>query len=167
MRRELPLAIFLGVALVLIMFGVFLAGRASAADLVPNQKASEMLEEYRMAGDGPYIQPMPDEFKLYTPHLRDVGLQVEIALGYNFTKISPFTARGADGGFAGPDDTFRSTIRYVFPVAWRPTRCTAVQPAVGYTHFSHVSAGPPFNDKPEDFIDIFEASLTVHFGCQG
>ena len=140
--------------------------KASAADLVPQQKA-DMLQEYRMAGDGPDIRLMRDEYKLYgrSPDIRDVGLQVEIALGYNFTEHSPFTQDGYDGGFAGPKDTFRGTIRYVFPVVWRPSRCTALQPALAYTHISHVSAGPPLNDKPEDYIDIFEATVTIHFGC--
>lgn len=62
----------------------------------------------------------------------------EVALGYGLT----------DGGFAGPDDTVRFTLRRDHG----RTFCAL-------THISHITAGKPFNDRHEDWLDIVECGL--------
>ncbi len=52
-------------------------------------------------------------------------------------------------GFEGPLDTARMTIRYDFKKVF-----------VALTHVSHVSSGAPFNDRPEDYVDILEIGKT-------
>lgn len=71
---------------------------------------------------------------------------VEVAVGINGTKSMPWSR--TDGGFEGGPDTFRLTIRR----DGERTFCD-------YTHVSHISDGPPFNDHPEDWVDMFECGI--------
>jgi hypothetical protein len=66
----------------------------------------------------------------------------EAAVGANVTSSMPWS-QGRSGGFAGPQDVAHFAVRTEYQngvfVEWR--------------HLSHFSAGAPFNDKPEDWVD--------------
>lgn len=66
----------------------------------------------------------------------------EAAVGVNSTQYMPWS-QGRSGGFDGPTDVAHFAVRTEYAngvyVEWR--------------HLSHLSAGAPFNDKPEDWVD--------------
>lgn len=70
----------------------------------------------------------------------------EVAGGVNVTKQLPWS-KGQDGGFAGPQDTVRFTVR---------RESGNGRSFVGYSHISHLSAGWPINDRQEDWLDVIE-----------
>ena len=82
-------------------------------------------------------------------------LVYEVAVGANVTKTMPWS-QSRDGGFAGPQDTIRFTIR-------RETNDGRM--FCGYSHVSHLSAGRPFNDRAEDWLDVIECG--VRFDSRG
>lgn len=75
----------------------------------------------------------------------------EIAIGANVTKNAPWS-NGRSGGFDGPTDTIRFTVRQEIG---QNTFCA-------YNHVSHLSAGWPVNDRAEDWLDTIECG--VRFG---
>lgn len=77
-------------------------------------------------------------------------LTAEIAVGANVTRYTPWS-QGRDGGFAGPSDTVRFSVRYDSGSRF----CQA-------SHTSHLSAGWPVNDASEDWLDVVECG--VRFG---
>jgi hypothetical protein len=71
----------------------------------------------------------------------------EAAAGANVTKAMPWS-RNLQGGFAGPDDTLRFTIRREHGNG---------RTFVSYSHISHFSSGWPVNDeRTEDWLDVVE-----------
>jgi hypothetical protein len=75
----------------------------------------------------------------------------EVAVGVNTSQWMPWSG-GQDGGFQGPRDTFRMTVRQdIGPRAF-----------VSYSHISHLSTGWPINDRYEDWLDV--AEFGVRFG---
>lgn len=70
----------------------------------------------------------------------------EIALGVNVSPHMPWSIDGADGGFDGPIDTVRFSLRASYG------NNTFLQ----YSHISHLSTGWPVNDEQEDWLDIIE-----------
>lgn len=75
----------------------------------------------------------------------------EASVGTNVTKS--LTGAGYDGGFAGPKDVAQIAIQ--------------AQRGRGFCelrHISHISAGPPFNNKVEDFIDMLSCGLRIRAG---
>lgn len=74
----------------------------------------------------------------------------EAAVGYNATRLMPWSEH-RDGGFAGPSDTVRFTVRQESLDGKR---------FCGFTHISHLSAGWPFNDRHEDWLDVVECGLS-------
>lgn len=71
----------------------------------------------------------------------------EAAVGANVTKVMPWS-RNLDGGFAGPDDTVRFTIRREHGDGRTFVSCS---------HISHLSSGWPVNgERTEDWLDICE-----------
>lgn len=78
--------------------------------------------------------------------LPDTGHTVyEAAVGANVTKNMPWSQH-QDGGFAGPSDMVRLTVRHEFDRAF-----------VGYSHISHLSSGWPVNnERTEDWLDMVE-----------
>lgn len=77
----------------------------------------------------------------------------EVAVGANVSKMMPWS-QSRDGGFAGPSDTVRFSVRYDMSDS---SFCQA-------SHVSHLSAGWPFNDKTEDWLDVVECG--VRFGTR-
>lgn len=73
-------------------------------------------------------------------------LVYEAAAGVNITKVMPWSAN-SDGGFDGPDDTIRFTVR---------RESNDGRTFVSYSHISHLSAGWPVNGKKEDWLDVVE-----------
>lgn len=69
----------------------------------------------------------------------------DVAVGYNATL--------EEGGFQGPRDTARFTLK------WAPTESFFVS----YTHLSHFSVGWPVNDKKEDYADLIEVGYRFNF----
>ncbi len=78
----------------------------------------------------------------------------EAAVGRNVSKYLPWS-EGADGGFAGPSDTFRFTVR---------REHLNGRTFVSYPHVSHISEGWPFNDRKEDWIDMVEFGVRFEAG---
>lgn len=77
---------------------------------------------------------------------------LEIAGGVNVTEHMPWS-HGTRGGFEGPDDTIRFSVR----------RDHADSPTfIEYSHVSHLSVGWPVNNEPEDWLDVVE--FGVRFG---
>ena len=71
----------------------------------------------------------------------------EAAVGANVTKAMPWS-RNLQGGFAGPDDTMRFTIR---------RENGNGRTFVSFSHISHLSSGWPVNnERTEDWLDIVE-----------
>lgn len=71
----------------------------------------------------------------------------EAAVGANVTKAMPWS-RNLDGGFAGPDDTVRFTVRREHSNGRTFVSCS---------HISHLSSGWPVNgERTEDWLDICE-----------
>lgn len=80
----------------------------------------------------------------------------EAALGANVTKAMPWS-RNLDGGFAGPDDTVRFTVRREHANGRTFVSCS---------HISHLSSGWPVNnERTEDWLDICE--FGVRFDSRG
>lgn len=75
----------------------------------------------------------------------------EVAVGVNTSRYMPWS-QGADGGFNGPLDTIRFSAR----------RDLGQNGFCQVSHISHLSAGWPFNDKTEDWLDMAECG--VRFG---
>lgn len=73
----------------------------------------------------------------------------EAAIGYNATAQMPWS-QNSDGGFDGPRDTVRFTVRQ---------ESINGRYFCGYSHISHLSAGWPFNNDDEDWLDIIEAGV--------
>lgn len=73
-------------------------------------------------------------------------LVYEAAAGVNATKWMPWS-QSSDGGFDGPQDTVRFTVR---------RESNNGRTFVSYSHISHLSAGWPINDKKEDWLDVIE-----------
>jgi hypothetical protein len=73
----------------------------------------------------------------------------EGAVGAKVTQYMPWS-RGHGGGFDGPNDTVRLSVRREDERG--RTFC-------GLTHVSHMSAGWPFNNRDEDWLDIFECGV--------
>lgn len=73
----------------------------------------------------------------------------EAAVGYNATEHMPWS-QGSGGGFEGPHDTVRFTVRQ---------ESVDGKHFCGYSHTSHLSAGWPFNDKGEDWLDVVECGV--------
>lgn len=73
---------------------------------------------------------------------------LELAVGANVSRNMPWS-NGQDGGFAGPTDTVRLTVRHDIDDR---TFCA-------YNHTSHLSAGWPVNDRAEDWLDTVECGL--------
>jgi len=72
----------------------------------------------------------------------------EAAVGANVSKSMPWS-RNQTGGFAGPTDTVRFTVRHEMERAF-----------VGYSHISHLSSGWPVNnEKTEDWLDVVEFGI--------
>jgi len=69
----------------------------------------------------------------------------EIALGVNVSQYMPWSIDNSNGGFDGPIDTVRFSLRSDF-------NNTFIQ----YSHISHLSTGWPVNDNEEDWLDIIE-----------
>ena len=69
----------------------------------------------------------------------------DVAVGYNATL--------KEGGFNGPRDTARFTLK------WAPNESFFVS----YTHLSHFSVGWPVNDKKEDYADLLEVGYRFNF----
>jgi hypothetical protein len=77
-------------------------------------------------------------------------LDLEVSVGANITPLlsgNPKFGAGSDGGFEGPRDTIE------FAVVWRSD---SGRWFCKLSHISHLSAGPPFNDRPEDFLERLE-----------
>lgn len=72
----------------------------------------------------------------------------EVAVGANVTSRMPWS-NGQSGGFDGPTDTVRFTVRYD----------VSDRSFCAYNHVSHLSAGWPVNDQPEDWLDTVECGL--------
>jgi hypothetical protein len=85
-----------------------------------------------------------------TPSSMEDRFTLEAAAGVNVSKYMPWSSN-LDGGFDGPTDTVRFTVRYEIN---RISFCSL-------THISHLSAGWPVNDKPEDWLDIAECGARV------
>jgi hypothetical protein len=80
----------------------------------------------------------------------------EAAVGANVTKSMPWS-RNLDGGFAGPSDTVRFTVRREHGNG---------HTFVSYSHISHLSSGWPVNnERTEDWLDIIE--FGVRFDSRG
>lgn len=84
---------------------------------------------------------LPPESRGYTVY--------EAAVGANVTKAMPWS-RNLDGGFAGPDDTLRFTVRREHGNG---------RTFVSYSHISHLSSGWPANERAEDWLDVIEFGL--------
>jgi hypothetical protein len=79
-------------------------------------------------------------------------LDLEISVGANVTEHLSGSGRfnngvSYDGGFAGPKDTIE------FALVWRSD---SGKWFVKLSHISHLTAGPPFNSRPEDFLERLE-----------
>ena len=77
---------------------------------------------------------------------------VEASVGANVTKS--LTGAGYEGGFSGPRDVAQLAIQ--------------IQRGRGFCelrHISHLSAGPPFNNRPEDFGDFISCGLRLRRGA--
>jgi hypothetical protein len=70
----------------------------------------------------------------------------EAAVGANVTKYMPWS-EGRSGGFDGPTDVVRFTVRQESRDGRRFR---------GFSHISHLSAGWPVNGKSEDWLDMIE-----------
>ena len=77
----------------------------------------------------------------------------EIALGANISQHMPWSIDHSNGGFDGPIDTVRFSLRSDFKNA------TFVQ----YSHISHLSTGWPVNDDQEDWLDVIEFGVKFRF----
>lgn len=75
----------------------------------------------------------------------------EVAAGFNATQYMPWS-EGSGGGFDGPRDVVRFTVRQESRNGKR---------FCGYSHISHVSAGFPFNDQHEDWLDMVECGVRI------
>lgn len=75
----------------------------------------------------------------------------EIAVGANVTRHMPWS-NGDSGGFDGPTDTVRFTVRHDI----------SDRAFCAYNHISHLSDGWPVNSQPEDWLDNVECG--VRFG---
>lgn len=73
----------------------------------------------------------------------------EAAVGVNATRYLPWS-QGSDGGFEGPRDTFRFTVR---------REQLNGRTFISYSHISHLSAGWPINSHQEDWLDIVEVGV--------
>lgn len=81
---------------------------------------------------------------LSTPSFAD-EVYLDLSLGYNMGTILPWG--GSDGGgFEGPKDIAKISV------VWESDNGFYA----AYTHISHLTAGPPFNAREEDQIDMFE-----------
>lgn len=80
-------------------------------------------------------------------------LSFESAVGVNTTRWMPWS-QGNDGGFAGPSDTVRFSVRYE----------TSASSFCQVSHTSHLSAGWPFNGKSEDWLDVIECGTRFRGG---
>jgi hypothetical protein len=91
----------------------------------------------------------------------DAGtLDLEVSVGANVSEYLSGAGRfnqgvAYDGGFAGP----RDTIEFAF--VWRSLDQRWF---VKLSHISHLSAGPPFNNKPEDFLERLEFGYRWRIG---
>lgn len=74
---------------------------------------------------------------------------LEIAVGANVSEHMPWSQDG-DGGFDGPKDTVRFTVRYDISDV---TFCSL-------NHVSHLSAGWPVNSRREDWLDTIECGVS-------
>lgn len=79
------------------------------------------------------------------------GTSLEVAVGANVTPHLPWS-EGQRGGFDGPTDTVRFTVRHDIND----------RSFCAYNHVSHLSAGWPVNDRDEDWLDVVECG--VRFG---
>lgn len=82
-------------------------------------------------------------------------LSAEVAVGVNVSPVMPWS-QGRDGGFAGPSDTVRFSVRY--DISER-SFCQA-------SHTSHLSAGWPFNGEREDWLDVVECGARFGGGAR-
>src|SRR3990172_2062013 len=74
----------------------------------------------------------------------------EAAIGANVTKSMPWS-RNLQGGFAGPDDVARFTVR---------REHSNGRTFVSFSHISHLSSGWPVNsERNEDWLDVVEFGL--------
>lgn len=71
----------------------------------------------------------------------------EIAVGANVSRAMPWSD-GRDGGFDGPRDTVRFTVRR-----------DGQRFFCGASHISHLSAGWPVNNAREDWLDVVECGV--------
>ena len=79
-------------------------------------------------------------------------LDLEVSVGANVTEYLSGRNQAPDGsnydgGFAGPRDTIE------FALVWRSDSGRFF---CKLSHISHLSAGPPFNSRPEDFLERLE-----------
>lgn len=79
---------------------------------------------------------------------QDSSTYFESALGINASKEMPWSQ--GQNTFEGPRDTIRFSIRHENGASF----CS-------FSHISHLSAGFPFNDEEEDWLDMFECGMRV------
>ena len=89
---------------------------------------------------------------LLTPTIQAAEYSGEIALGANISQYMPWSG-GEQGGFEGPVDTARFSLRADFK------NLTFVQ----YSHISHMSRGWPVDNQPEDWLDVVEFGVKFKF----
>lgn len=75
----------------------------------------------------------------------------EASVGYNTTQLMPWS-RDQSGGFNGPKDVVRFSVRQ---------ESRDGRKFCGYSHISHLSAGYPFNDRAEDWLDMVECGVRI------
>lgn len=80
-------------------------------------------------------------------------LSFESAVGVNVSGSMPWS-QGHDGGFAGPNDTVRFSVRYDI----------SERSFCQLSHTSHLSAGWPVNGKSEDWLDVIECGTRFRGG---
>lgn len=89
---------------------------------------------------------------LVSGYVKAADYSGEIALGANISKHMPWS-QGEDGGFEGPIDTVRFSLRADY------SNNTFVQ----YSHISHMSAGWPIDDREENWLDVVEFGVKFRF----
>lgn len=115
---------------------------------------------YWMAGAAAWIMAMLMFIFAVTARAEAGTLDLEVSVGANVSEYLSGAGRfnkgvSYDGGFAGPRDTIE------FALVWRSN---SGRWFCKLSHISHLSAGPPFNRRPEDFLERLEFGYRWRLG---